>query len=256
MNERVAGWLFLAQAGILYFASPVPVVAQDAAFESPYLHVAVVQVRPNTTDVGHWEAAQRDYVAMSKKARSPRARRVWQTHVGNTSEYRIVTPIDKLSEVENLGAPGSEAEMAVWVARASQCVESRRTLVLENHDDMSIGLAEDRRPVMAELIVREVREGKEEEFQQMRRDFFLPGYRKLDMNGIFVSRVLYGDSRLKWAVVRMYDSWDALDAGRGLMRRTMGDEAFERMLEQSATMSETFEWSLLRYRPDLSYEPE
>ena len=54
--------------------------AQDAgkAFQTPYTQVAIVQVKVNTTVVGQWEAAQRDYVESSYPLYSSWRTGAWQ----------------------------------------------------------------------------------------------------------------------------------------------------------------------------------
>ena len=231
--------------------------AQDTgkAFQTPYTQVAIVQVKLNSTVVGQWEAAQRDYVEMCKKAAWPTRRQIWQVAQGNTSEFHIVTPLAKLSDLDGPNTPGSEAETALWVARASSCVESRRPVILENQEDLSIPLKEGRTPALLELIVREIKSGEAENFLKLRRDTMLPAYKKAGSNGIYVHRVRYGDARAKWIVARMRDSWADLGGGAPLPR-ALGTAGFSQLGQQLGSMTTgTTEWLVLRHRPDLSYAP-
>jgi len=227
----------------------------QAFAQSAYTHVAVVQVKPNSTAVGQWEAAQRDYVAMCKKAGWPSARGVWQTATGNTSEYRILTPLAKLSNQDSPASPGTDQQMSLWVARASSCAEERRTVIIENQADLSIPAKPGRTPALAELVLRELNVGYTEDFINLRRDTMLPAYKKAGADGIFVGRLRYGGSRSLWTTLRLKDSWADIEAGDAL-REGLGEAGFQRMLDASQDMTKSIEWITLRYRPDLSYTPD
>lgn len=161
----------------------------------------------------------------------------------------------KLSDQDDPESPGTDQQIAQWVARASSCVESRRTEIIENYEDLSIPVQPGRAAALADLVLRELNVGYTQDFIDLRRETMLPAYKKAGANGVYVARVRYGGNRSVWVTARLHDSWADIEAGDAL-RQGLGDEGFRRMQDESQKMTKSIEWLVLRYRPDLSYVPE
>ncbi len=246
------GTLLRLAAFLALLSLVMPSALAQAASQPPYLSVVILQVQNDLR--GEWEALQKEYIAALRKKGGP-ARNIWRVLGGPTNEYHILTPLEKIGDLDDFSPVMEEGDGARWVARVTKCLASRRAMIVQFHGDLSIPAGPDRIPKMAELILHHVSPGQRSDFVDVRKNQMLPTYKKAGTKGLYVYQTLYGDSRSLWAVSRLIDSWGDLDAESPL-QRVLGEQDLQALLKKFLPTIVKSERFVLAHQPDLSYNPQ
>jgi hypothetical protein len=163
-------------------AAPAPAMAQPAAAATTTRSQATV-VRIKADMLNEWLDLQRTEVVPALKKAGIKQRTVWNTAVGNSFEYTILTPFDKWAIMDAPGplvaALGAEAA-ARLNTKLRKCIEVQRTYMTNRVDDVDIpsGTA-----LVMRTVVRRVPQGKAQDYVSFYRADVFPALKKAKAEG-------------------------------------------------------------------------
>ena len=229
-----------------------PTLAQS---EPELVNLTTIEIRSDMTQ--EWEELQKELNEALKKAGTTE-RRISQVVRGPTSQYFIVTPVDKFADFDEPGllekALG-EAGAARWVARVTKCVKERRVDTLGGRPDLSIPPEQGRTPTLVVVETYHNLPGRYPEYNDWLTNKWVPAQKQAGMNGVLYFRNAFGGGRRDWTVVTFVDSWATFD-GTYPVREALGEERFFELVSESSGMRSNGQRKVARLRPDLSIIPE
>ena len=161
-------------------ASPAPAMAQPAA-TTTRSQVTVVRIKADM--LNEWLDLQRNEVVPALKKAGIKQRTVWNTAVGNSFEYTILTPFDKWAIMDAPGplvaALGAEAA-ARLNAKIRKCIEVQRTFMTNRVNDVDIPAGN---ALVMRTVVRRVPQGKAQDFVSFYRADVFPALKKAKAEG-------------------------------------------------------------------------
>ncbi len=161
-------------------ASPAPAMAQPAA-ATTRSQVTVVRIKADM--LNEWLDLQRNEVVPALKKAGIKQRTVWNTAVGNSFEYTILTPFDKWALMDAPGplvaALGAEAA-ARLNAKIRKCIEVQRTFMTNRVNDVDIPAGN---ALVMRTVVRRVPQGKAQDFVSFYRADVFPALKKAKAEG-------------------------------------------------------------------------
>ncbi len=234
----------IALAAAAAFVS-MPASAQDD--QPAWLDVAIVQIKP-----GHapdFEPLVRELMQALQAAGRPTPQ-VFEVVIGRPGEYHLVTPVASIAANEMAGPPMEQAQMAVWMQRVTQHIDSVRFFYARLHPEHGIqtdagGSAE----IMVLQTIRTV-SGMQNEYAEWVADYLVPALRETDIAGHTLSSGAFGDSSQNFYHAMPVSGWDYLDM-QGPLQRSMGQAAYDRMIDRVDGIVESNSSVVARMRGDL-----
>src|SRR5437879_6366900 len=158
-------------------------LAQTQTSTAPPTHnqVVIIHVKPDMQN--EWFDLQKNELVPAQKKGGLASRTTYQTLLGNSSEYVIVTPFNKFAEFDSepklasvLGAQGAQRLMA----KLAKCTESRQAFVSNPMPELS-NLPDAPPPPMGIFTRRRVAAGKMQEYESFVKNEILPIYKKANI---------------------------------------------------------------------------
>lgn len=245
---------FVAVAGLL--AAGLPVWCQQ---QYPLRSVTRTVVKPDR--VGEFVDIQKQVVDITKKAGNDRFNVVWQVAVGNTNEYWAVSPMSKYGDrdqppafVKNL----PQAVVSGLFARRSNCIVSNVTTIERYRDDLSLAPASSTTaptpPAYQRMLRTRVRQGKAEDYANLIKSVLLPAYKKAGVTNFRVRQVAWGGNTNDFTSTTGFQKWSEMDEP-SLLVKALGEEGARQFGAKRNDLVTGTEYTILRYRPELSYLP-
>jgi hypothetical protein len=232
--------------------SPVTCFAQETKPELTIITVYTVKLEMRSA----FEAAQKEVTEAYRRAGVP-TRVVSSTLLGNLAEYVAAYPIDKLAELDEpdpmvraLGRDGAEK----LVRRYGICVtDARRFLTVTRPD---LGFRTEGAPPGAVMVWSQLHAapGRRADLESALANDVVPAYKKIGVQHIWVSDVLFGGDVVDLVVVVPVESMAVLDAGPPLPR-ALGPAGAQRVQARFSSMVASDEFRVLQVRPELSLLP-
>jgi len=213
----------------------------------------VTHIRIKPDKGGDFVAAVRDLVALHTKAGTDRTYTTWQALSG-PREYVEVSYSSKWAELDQTADPKMKdhaAAMAALSARLNACAESLET-------EIHVMVPELTSPRSAEIprLVRTgrttVAPGKMTEALDLFKNEVAPAWKKGGVAAFGVARVRYGAPNNQIHTFTAMNGWADLD-GPTPAEKGMGSDAFQKFQAKIGAVTLRTEWTLYRYRPEMSY---
>lgn len=212
----------------------------------------VSQIKPEARV--EWDAYQKEITAAYKKAGVP-SRAVLETVFGDLNEFISVTPLAKFADMDGDGplvrALGADGAAKLRRRGAALVTSQRRFASLANRELMiQTKTAE---PEMYAMVTSyTLAPGKAQEFAAYMRDDYIPMLKKAQVANFWVNQTVFGGAAER-VTVRLMKKLGEIDGGP-LARRTLGAEGAQNLAAKGAGLITSTRSSIVRYRPDLSYE--
>lgn len=238
-----------APALLLAGALPAATAAQEAPETTPWMEMAVVEVRPDQVD--EFLAAQHELAALEKKAGVP-WRSMSRTAVfGDTYRFVIMTPLARFAALDRPGRP--DPGRASVENRIERALTGHRTYALRTTPDLDNPLPEDRNPSLTLVQLVTVVPGREQDYIRVMAEDVLPHFKEANMHHSSGALTLGGDS----GYVHFFHvaNFGALDQGSPLARALGAEGAMEVTSKLAGVLARSEQW-VVRYLPDLSFRQE
>ncbi len=223
-----------------------PAAAQDPP---PWLEMTIVQVDP--ARVGEFLAAQREISALDEEAGAP-WRSVGRTAVfGDTYRFVITTPLANFAGLDRAG--DEDPARAAAVGRIRNVITGRTTYAVRTAPTLDNPLPEGEAPGLMIMQVVTVAPGREQEYLRVMAEDVLPHFDEAEMHHTSGALTFGGDGG--YVHVFHIDDFAALDQGSPMARALGAPAALEVMAKLSGVVTRSEQW-LVRYLPDLSFQPE
>ena len=217
--------------------------------------VMITKIKPEAR--ADYEALQKEITAAYKKA-GVRSRAVLQTVFGDLNEYVSVTPIAKFAEFDGTGplerALGADGAAKLRRRASALTVSMQRVASLAN-PDLSIRNPTPEPAPFAQVVTFTLAPGKRAEYEAFMKSDYLPMLRKGEVANFWVSRTIFGGDGMEIVTVRPIKKLGEIDDGP-IVRRVLGPEGAQKLNAKSAGFYQSIRYRIVRYRSDLSYQPE
>jgi hypothetical protein len=252
MNKKTLsqGLIFAIVPAVLATA---PVVAQEQSKIR-----AVTRYTVQTSRVGDFRAAIKEYNAILVKAGADRPITVWAALSGPT-EFAAVRQHPNWASLDRL--PGSDpklkefgSDLRMIASRIMQCVITSERVIDELQADVSTPMPQEM-PKMVRVLRSRVKPDKVNEYLSLVRSEIAPAAKKGGANVFLVHRTRFGAPSNQFSSVIALNSWADLDGESPIIRGMGGQEAYERFLTKIRPLLESSEYNIYRFEPELSYIP-
>ncbi len=214
---------------------------------------AITHMRVKPDKMGDWLAAEKDYVALVQKAGSDRSFTFWQAMTG-PREYIMVRYYSKWAELDMINDPKMAehaAAMAGIMARINASLESSWREVHSMQPDLTLP-----RPAEMPKMIRTARitvaSGKWDEVLDTLKTVTLPAMKAAGVTSYGVGRIRYGGGANQLLTHTGFNSWADLD-GPTPIEKSAGRDAYLKYAARMGTLTTRTEWTIYRFRPELSY---
>jgi hypothetical protein len=229
-----------------------------AAPQRNWYSVTLTTVKPD--HVAEWvELTKSQTIPMQQKG-GIKARDTWQSGApfGEGNMYGVVTPIDKFATYDMpplalrvLGdAPGR-----AYQSKLAALTLGRRTFAVQDRAELSIPPAPNAKFVAAILADVTIVSGHAQQYEAYLKDDLLPLLKKDKTVGFVVSRTVFGGNANEYHEVTYLSSFADIDKGPAQARLQNAAERTA-MTAKITPHVEHIERTILRYVPDLSYQPK
>ncbi len=219
---------------------------QDPA---PWLEMTLVHVAPDRVD--EFLAAQREVSALEKEAGTP-WRSVARTAVfGDTYRFVITTPLANFARLDRANDADPARDAAV--SRIRNVITSRTTYALRTAPTLDNPLPDGEAPTLMIVQVVSVAPGREQEYLRVMAEDVLPHFDEAEMHHTTGALTFGGEGG--YVHVFHVDNFAALDQGSPMARALGAPAALEVLAKLSGVVLRSEQW-LVRYLPDLSFQPE
>jgi len=250
---RTGGIWKCAVATVLLIAA-VAARAQEGVPGNTRLLVTQVRVKPAMTDT--WRALERDQVVPALKKAGVKPYTVFETLVGDQTEFVIVRPLPSFAEFDGpdllekaLGARGA----ATLNARLRDCIDGSHSRIENSRDEFFLNPG-----AAGTLFVSRYRAmpGRAGDYMNFVRTEMMPLARRAQQNGTFagwsVTTSVQGDEPNLITLNMFYSDFAPLD-GPPPLAKTLGPAGVAEFLRKGAGLINQVEQSVLKRVPDLSY---
>jgi hypothetical protein len=107
----------------------------------------------------------------------------------------------------------------------------------------------------AQVVTFMLAPGKAGEYQSYLKNDYLPMLRKGQVANFWVSRPIFGGEGMERVTVRPLKKLAEIDDGP-IARRILGPEEAQKLTQKAAGLYQSVRSRIVRYRPELSYQPE
>lgn len=254
MHRQTRGWRHAALAAAL-LAMTGSVTAQPEG-GSGVTRLLVTEVRVKPAKAAEWRALQRDQVAPALKKAGIKQYTVWETLVGDASEYVIVRPLPTFAEfngpdpLEHVLGAGPAATLR---AKLADCVDSEHSRIENSQNEFFLDPGDARA-----LFVSRYRAmpGRARDYMSFVRAQMMPPMRTAQENGTFaglsVTVSVQGDEPGIITLNMFYDDFAPLD-GPPPIAKTLGPQGTAEFLAKGAGLISQLEQHVLRRLPELSF---
>ena len=219
---------------------------QDPA---PWLEMTIVHVAPDRVD--EFLAAQREISALEKEA-GTEWRSVARTAVfGDTYRFVITSPLANFARLDRAG--DEDGARATIVSRIRNVITSRTTYALRTAPTLDNPLPDGEAPTLMIVQVVSVAPGREQEYLRVMAEDVLPHFDEAEMHHTTGALTFGGEGG--YVHVFHVDNFAALDQGSPMARALGAPAALEVLAKLSGVVLRSEQW-LVRYLPDLSFQPE
>ena len=233
---------------LLLGAITVPAIAQ-----APPAIRSITHVRIKPDKLGDWVAAEKDYAALVKKAGSDRTYTIWAAQTG-PREFLLVRYYSKWAEMDVIDDPKMAEHagaMAGIIARINASIESSWREIHSKQPDLTLP-----RPAEMPKMLRSARitvaSGKMDEVLATLKANTLPAMKAAGVTAYGVGRVRYGAPTNQVLTHTGFNSWADLD-GPTPIEKVAGRDAYLKYVETMNSLTTRTEWTIYRFREDLSY---
>jgi hypothetical protein len=200
-----------------------------------------------------YEAWQKQLTAAYKKAEVP-SRAVLQTMMGDLFEYLSVVPLPNFAAMDG-PSPVERAlgkdQAASLMRKGAGYITSAHRLATLAMDDLSIRTPSDPAPYALVIILR-LLPTKVPEFAAWMKEEYLPAMKKAEVKNFWVSQPLFGGESLERVTVRPMKSMAEIDSGP-VLTKALGAEEARKIAARRASLIDSSQMRILKYRADLSY---
>jgi hypothetical protein len=235
-------------------ATAVPSFGQTAA---PAM-LNVVHYRVKVDHIQEFEEVEKQIGGSYKKAApTDQFRIVYRSTVGNTLDFEVFTPLSKFADRDGdnpYNKMATEQERSTRTARLSQYLENVQTTIDKPLDDLTINTQGVQFPPTYVHAIRiRVRMGGSNDFDAVVKNELIPALKKAEVKMLLARRIeLGGVSDYQFA--EGFEKWAEMDAPDTLPK-TMGAEAFRKMMDKLNQLVTLREDTIWRYQADMSYYP-
>jgi hypothetical protein len=236
----------LAFSAVMVFS--VPVWAQRATIR----RVSIVTVKPDRTS--DFEAAVKQYNEIYAKIPGAGGRGLFQSMTG-PHQFMLVRDYDKWGDLDSgpvEKAVRANAELSRLNSHIVACFESGSTLIEELLPELSMPRPSGP-PTLIRLARSRIRADKTAEFESIVKDELLPAYKKAGEPSLTVRRARFGAPNNEYYMSSRMSGW--ADVGKESLRKSMGEEAYKKMVSKLTALTVERELNVYRFRQDLSYTP-
>lgn len=236
---------------VLTLAAAIVCSAPAWAQRQPIRRVLMSNVKPDR--VADFEAAVKQYNEVYAKIPGVRSATMFQSLTG-PHQYVLVRDYDKWADLDPgpiSKAISENAELARINLRIGSCLESSTMLLEELLPELSMPRP-DGPPQLIRLARSRIRPDKTAEFEAIVKDELLPAHRKAGSKSFNVRRVRFGGPTNDYYVSTRLSGW--ADVATDPIRKTMGNEAYQRMVAKLTAITLQRELNVYRFRADLSYD--
>ena len=252
MLRNVRAWKYLAGALLLVAATVAG--AQEGGEGSTRLLLTQVRVKPAMLDT--WLGLQRSQVVPAMKKAGVRQYTVYETLIGDQTEYVLVRPLPSFAEFDGPDlldkALGARAA-ATLRSRLRDCIDGSHSSIENSRDEFFLN------PGAANaLFVSRYRAmpGRAGDYMSFVRTEMMPLARRAQQNGTFagwsVTTSVQGGEPNLITLNMFYNDFAPLD-GPPPLAKTLGPAGVAEFLRKGAGLINQVEQSVLRRVPDLSY---
>ena len=200
-----------------------------------------------------YEAWQKQLSAAYKKAEVP-SRTVLQTMMGNLLEYISIVPLSKFADMDGASplerALGKD-QAAAFMRKGSAYITSAHRIASMDMEALSIHSQSDPGQYAVVTIMR-LLPGKAPEFATWMKDEYIPAVKKAEVKNFWTSQTVFGGDPLQRVTVRPIKSMSEIDAGPPL-RKALGAEEAAKIAARRASLIDSVQMVVTKYRADLSY---
>jgi hypothetical protein len=196
--------------------------------------VNVVRVKPDMVDAWIDFQAKRTIPALQKAGVTQRD--VYQSAVGPTFEFRLVTPVGKFADRDNPGP----IERALGAAGAREyndayrkLIASAQTFVIQAIPDASFDPNPDAAYKVLVLSLNHVAPGRNGDYLNLVRNDLLPVQKKGQVKRFTVSQVIFGGDPNEYRTATFMEKFADLDAGPAVVR-VLGQDGAAKLLQKTA----------------------
>ena len=233
------------------------IVATAAAQEGPQTtRLLVTEIRVKPEKIGEWLALERDEVVPALKKAGIKRYTVFQTLIGETTDFVIVRPLPSFAEFNGPDALeralGAEKSAAL-VARLRACADSVHRSIENRHDDLFL----DPGPAAALFMSRyRAMPGKGRDYMSFVRTEMYPVMKQAKDDGTFsgleVTTSVQGGEPGIITLNMYYSDFAPLD-GPPPIAKTLGPQGTAAFLSKGAGLITQLEQRILRRVPELSF---
>jgi hypothetical protein len=217
--------------------------------------VMITVIRPDAR--AEYEAIQKEITAAYKKA-GVRSRAVLQTMFGNVNEYVSIVPITKFAELDGAGPMervlGAEG-LAKMRRRLGALTVSTHRIASLAAPDLSLRAPTPEPAPYAQVVTFTLAPGKAAEYDTYLKNDYLPMLRKGEVANFWVSRSIFGGEGMERVTVRPLKKLAEIDEGP-IARRVLGAEEARKLNQKAGGMYQSVRYRIVKYRPELSFQPE
>jgi len=235
-------------------ATAIPSFGQMAA---PAM-LNVVHYRVKVDHLQEFEEVEKQIGGSYKKAApTDQFRIVYRGSVGNTMDFEVFTPLSKFGERDGdnpYNKVGTEQERSTRTARLSQYIESVQTSIDKPLADLTINTPGVQFPPAYMHAIRiRVRMGGSNDFDGVIKNELIPAFKKADVKMLLARRIEYGGVS-DYQFSEGFEKWAELD-NPDTVPKSMGAEAYRKMMDKLNQLVTLREDTIWRYQPDMSYYP-
>jgi hypothetical protein len=224
---------------------------------SAFLSITVVKVKPEMAV--EFQNYMKNTTNPALRKGGLKWRDVWQSTLasGDSSEFVIVTPVDKFADFDGPGpmqkALGSEG-FAAWLAKASSFIRDVRRYIIRTRPDLSTMGKRTGPPKLAVVSSVHVATGRNEDFENYAKNEFVPVMAKAGATYL-VSQTIFGGDANEYVTLTLRENFAEIDKGP-IPIQVLGEEGAKKLFEKLPAGTVThIERSISRFMPELSIMP-
>jgi hypothetical protein len=229
-------------------------LAQSQTPQTPkWSVVTFTTIKPDMR--AEFEAWQKELTAAYKKADVP-SRAVVQTLLGDLFEYISISPISRFGDLDG----PSPVERALGKEDSAKLMQKGRSLITSAHritsaslDDLSIRTPTSEPAPYALVIIAQLAQQKNSEFESWAKDQYLPVLKKAEVKNFWISRTVFGGDPDERVMVMPLGTMAEIDKGPPATR-VLGREGAQKLMAGTAAFTKSVQYRMVRYRADLSYD--
>jgi hypothetical protein len=228
--------------------------AQGAAPARQLLGVTVTHIKPEL--LTEWQEWQKSEVMPTLQKGGVKQRDAWQTVIGESFEYAMVTPLENFAQrdgqspiVKALGEQGAQA----YGAKNRRFVTSVRTFVIAERPDLSYAPERKEPPTLGVLSITSIVPGRVTDYENHVKTDVLPLQKQAQSLGYLVSQTVFGGDGNEFVSMTLVNSFADFDKGPAAVR-VLGAAGAAKLATKAAGIIAHTERTVCRYDPNLSFK--